>query len=103
MISAVPPKKYSDRFIEFMKQEVIINEKKNMLSSGIKKKEFEKLKEKFDDLYHVGNMCNHCGRTYNREEDRRVSAVKANLNANRVIAPASVLKMKQAELKIFIQ
>lgn len=41
LISAVPPENYAKRFKHFMNREVIINEKKNTLSTGIKKKEFE--------------------------------------------------------------
>lgn len=77
LISAVPPEQYEKRFWKFMSREVIINEslQKILNNDTVKLKEFHRMMEAFDDEYHKYYMCEHCGRTYNKKDDRRVTQV----------------------------
>jgi len=76
-ISAVHPEYYQERFVNFMKQQVFINQKENTVYSTkkIKYKVFSGDFEKFKDLYHQYYLCFHCGHTYNDKKDVRVTLV----------------------------
>jgi len=60
-----------------MSREVIINEslQKILNNEKVKKLEFEALMDEFNNDYHKYYMCAHCGKTYNKKDDRRVTDV----------------------------
>ena len=74
-ISAVDPKIYGPRFVEFMRRQVFVNEETNMVYNRAKKKEqaFKEMAVPFFDMYHEYNLCLHCGKTYNDKEDARIT------------------------------
>lgn len=75
LISAVPPKKYADRFIKFMHKEVFINEDDDQLPESKKREEFQAMLSNYEDLRHLIKKCCHCGRTYDNYKDPRVGNV----------------------------
>jgi len=60
-----------------MSREVIINEslQKILNNEKVKKLEFGALMDEFNNDYHKYYMCAHCGKTYNKKDDRRVTDV----------------------------
>lgn len=74
-ISAVDPKIYGPRFVEFMRRQVFVNEETNMVYNRAKKKEqaFKEIAEPFFDMYHDYYLCHHCGKTYNDKTDPRIT------------------------------
>jgi len=66
LLSAIHPDKYSERFVNFMKRNIFVDETVKYYSGkDAKLYEVEKLRKEIDDTYHSLFYCVHCGCTYN--------------------------------------